>query len=400
MPIDPSIADLDWLTKPGDAGSNLAKGAAVGAHIAQFRAQNASLAQRAQEFQQSQELQKQQLSMQLAAAPLHNALLQQDAALKSAQLEHALYDRQTIIGTQEALAGLAGAVSKAFTEATPEDTVPMFFDAVQKNPRIAENPYFQKLYQDAQTSISAKLELEKVKEANKSFTPQAVQVPSATPGEPPYTAIRTGPNSYTLPQSTVTSFTTPEGSRFEQRTGAGGAPASTANAPGTADIEKKLAENEQSFSLLNESLGLIAPENMGIQGKARELYEKAAGQLAPGTVAPTVTRARETYRKTALQLYRSLKADSQINRFEAAGLKDIADISSFEESSDTGRAKYQVLSDLTALHSVHLNHQLNKIAPDTALKQMSTEQVARAWKRGEITDAEATRWNDLHQLVK
>jgi hypothetical protein len=104
MPIDPSIADLDWLTKPGDAGTNLAKGAAVGSVIARSREANASLAQRAQEFQAEQELKLRQL-------PLQMTLQQQSADKGALQIEQLLKAKNDDLEGEKAFTGLQSVVS-------------------------------------------------------------------------------------------------------------------------------------------------------------------------------------------------------------------------------------------------------------------------------------------------
>lgn len=348
--------------------------------------------------QQHLDQQKQQLAMEIAQAPLKQTLLQQDAALKAAQTENLLHDRQVAVETQQQLAGLAGQVSKALSEATPEDAAPHFFDAVAKTPRIAENPYFQKLWTDVQTSVNAKLELEKLKEADKGFTPTAVTVPSATPGEPPYTAIRTGRNSYTLPQSTVTKFTAPDGTVYEQRTGAGGAPAGASGASTAANtaIQQKLAANTTGLALINEALGKVSPTTVGPVGTAREFGEKVGGVVGipMGTEA---TDARATFRSTAQNLFNSLKADSQINKWEGARISEIADITKLAESEPTARRKYEILRDLTAYRSLLMSHELNPpvFAPDDVLRNLSLDQANRAFMRGHLTPAEAKRWGEL-----
>lgn len=341
--------------------------------------------------------QQQQLAMELAQAPLRNALLQQDAALKQAQTEGMLHDRETVVQTQQQLSGLAGLVSKALTESTPEAANPFFFDAVQKTPRIAENPYFQKLWQDVQTSLTAKEELQRLRQ-NQFAGPQAVLVPSPVKGEPPYTAIQTGPNSFTLPQSSVTEFKTPDGSVFQQRTGAGGTPPGGGGAIDksvAAEAEKKLNASTSGLALINESLGQISPTTVGPVGAAKELFEKGANIINPGSAGTETTKARATFRRTAQELFNSLKADSQINRLEGARISEIADITKLDESDPTAREKYSTLRDLTAYKALLLSHELNRFATDDVLKNMSLDQANRAFERGHLTPAEAKRWGQL-----
>lgn len=348
----------------------------------------------AQGVQQAQH--QQQINAELAVLPLKQTLLQQEAALSAAKTEGMLYDRQTVVQTQQQLAGLAGIVSKALTEATPEDASPYFFDAIQKTPRIAENPYFQKLWQDVQTSSNAKMQLEQLKQENKAFTPRAVTIPSATPGEPPYTAIQTGPNSYTLPQSTVTSMTTPEGVTFEQRTGAGGAPASAASNAANTQLTEKLNSISRSSALLDESIGLISPQNIGPQGKLNRAIETGRNIIAPGSAPTPVTRAQTTFNTTAQAQYNALKADSQINKMEAAAMSKIADVTDWWEAAATAREKYQTLRDLTGLQAILTSHKLNRIAPDDILKGISLDAINKYLKEGTATAAEVQRWVDLH----
>lgn len=98
---------------------------------------------------------QQQINMELATLPLKQTLMQQDAQLNSAKIEQVLSSRQAEIDTEEQLAGLAGRVQHAFTEASPTDAIPFLFEALQKTPRLAENPHFHQLWKDTQTSIQA-----------------------------------------------------------------------------------------------------------------------------------------------------------------------------------------------------------------------------------------------------
>ena len=370
---------VDQIFQQAQAGS------AEGQGFGQFFTQGVALGQRQQE-----------LNMELAQLPLKQTLLQQEAALSAAKTEGMLYDRQTVVQTQQQLAGLAGIVSKALTEATPEDASPYFFDAIQKTPRIAENPYFQKLWQDVQTSSNAKMQLEQLKQENKAFTPRAVTVPSATPGEPPYTAIQTGPNSYTLPQSSVTSMTTPEGVTFEQRTGAGGAPASAASNAANTKLTEKLNDISRASSLLDESIGLISPENTGPRGKFNRAVETGRNIVAPGSAPTPVTRAQTTFNTTAQAQYNALKADSQINKMEAAAMSKIADVTDWWEAAATAKEKYQTLRDLTGLQAILMSHKLNQITPDNILKGISLDAINKYLAQGTATAAEVQRWVDLH----
>lgn len=347
--------------------------------------------------QQHLNQQAQELAMEIAQAPLKQTLLQQDAAYKQAETEKLLYDRQTVVGTQQELAGLAGIVSQVFSEATPEDAAPYFFKAVQKNPRIAENPAFQRLWQDVQTSVNAKAQLKELELKGKDFTPQAVSVPSPVAGEPPFIAVRTGPNSYTLPQSSVMEVKTPEGTVIQQRTGAGGVPSGAGGAiekSVVADAEKKLNANTTGLAMLNESLGKISPTTVGPVGAARELGEKV-GAIVGIPMGTQATEARSTFRSTAQNLFNSLKADSQINKWEGARISEIADITKLDESDPTARKKYEILRDLTAYKSLLLNHELNRFAPDDVLRNLSLDQANRAFERGHLTKAEAQRWGQL-----
>lgn len=167
-----------------------------------------------------------------------------------------------------------------------------------------------------------------------------------------------------------------------------------------ADLEKKIAASQTSLALIDESLGRIGPSNVGPVGIAREAYETGANIVKPGSTKTPVTAARQTFRMTAQNLYASLKADSQINKLEAQAMKDIVDITKVDIASDTGKQKYQILRDLTALQVVLRSKEAGKPVPDFALKGMSVEQAARSWKRGELSDSDITRWNQLNGVVK
>lgn len=371
-------------------------GSADGQGFGQFFAQGLAAGQ----HQQSIDIAKQQLAMELAQMPLKQTLLQQDADMNALKIQNGLRAQQNLIDTETAFSGLADTVHHAMQDAAPVDVNPFFFEVVAKHPRLAETERFQSLWKDYNTSLNAKLALQEAKN-NKGFSaPVAVEVPSPRKGEPPYTAIQTGPNSFTLPQSSVTSFTTPDGSVFEQRTGAGGVAAGTTPSglnPAVANkLEEKLANTLRSSALLDESLGLISPQTIGPMGKLNAAKEKAANILVPGSMKTPVTKAQTTFNTTAQAQYNSLKADSQINKLEAASIAKIAEVTDWFEAAQTATEKYQTLRDLTGLQSVLVSHQLNKIAPDEALKGMSLEFVDKYRKQRTITDAEMGRWIDLH----
>lgn len=219
----------------------------------------------------------------------------------------------------------------------------------------------------------------------------------------PITMVQTGPNEWRPVDETTTEITTPSGEKLSIKTGAkggGGVNASGLNPAVNTELEKKIAASDLSLSLLSEALPLITPSNVGPIGMGKEFIEKVGNIVTPGSIPTTATEARQTFRTVAQQQYASLKADSQINKLEAAAMKDIVDITQLDESSPTAIAKYQKLRDLTALQNLLRHHQLNRIAPDNVLSAMSFEQIARSWKRGEATNAEVQRWNELHQLVK
>lgn len=141
---------VDQIFQQAQAGS------AEGQGFGQFFTQGVALGQRQQE-----------LNMELAQLPLRQTLLQQDAALKSAQTEQILNARQNEIATQDSLAKLSGLAGKAMTEATAEDVAPLFLDALSRSPDLIRNQYFHKLWQDTQTSINAKVALQEAKNEGK-----------------------------------------------------------------------------------------------------------------------------------------------------------------------------------------------------------------------------------------
>lgn len=231
-------------------------------------------------------------------------------------------------------------------------------------------------------------------------TPRAVTITDDAGN--PITMVQEGPNSWKPLDESSTEVTTPSGEKITIKTGTkgGGINASGLNPAVNTDLEKKIAASDVSLSLLSEALPLITPSTVGPVGAAKEFMEKVGNIVSPGSIPTTATEARQTFRTVAQQQFASLKADSQINKLEAAAMKDIADITSLDISSPTAQAKYEKLRDLTALQNLLRHHQLNRIAPDNVLRAMSFEQLARSWKRGEATNAEVERWNAIHDLVK
>jgi len=399
MPIDPSISDLTWLTQTADPAKDLAAGASVGGHIAQSRLGFASLAQRAQEFQQEQGMRERQLGMQIAQEPLKQTLLQQEADLNAAKLATALQQRQDTVSSTKAFSGLASQVSPLLQDGQIDEAQNAIMAAGVGNAFLLNDPRFKMLYDFTTKAQEAKLELVKAKQ--NSFTmPYAVSIPSATPGEPPYNAVRTGPNSFTLPQSSVMSITTPDGTVVEQRTGAGGSSGSAStnglNPAVASKLEQKLSDTIRSSSLLDESIGLISPENIGPRGKLGAAVEKGANIVSPGSMRTPITKAQTTFNTTAQAQYNSLKADSQINKLEAAAMQKIAVVTDWWEAAATAKEKYQTLRDLTGLQAVLASHTLNRIAPDDILKGMSLDFVNKYFDQKTITKAEMARWIDLH----
>jgi len=145
MPIDPSISDLTWLTQTADPAKDLAAGASVGGHIAQSRLGFASLAQRAQEFEQQQAIEKQKLGMELAQVPLRNTLLQQQAQENALKIELGLKAKQDDIEATGAFTGLADRVSPMLKTGKLDDALATYADAGLNNNVLLTDPRYQNL---------------------------------------------------------------------------------------------------------------------------------------------------------------------------------------------------------------------------------------------------------------
>lgn len=241
--------------------------------------------------------------------------------------------------------------------------------------------------------------IEEIKAQHPDVTPRAVTITDDNGN--PITMVQEGPSSWKPVDMTTTEVKTPDGTVLSIKTGAKGAASVSGNNPAVdSAVQKKIADSDRSLALIDETIGQIGPDTIGPMGNVKELAEIVGGIIKPGSMGTDVNAARQTMRMTIQNQLSSLKADSQINRTEAAQINAISDITGLKMSADVAKRKFEVLRDLTALQNILNHHQLNKFAPDNALKAISLEQVARAWKRGDITDAEVTRWNDLHQVVK
>lgn len=126
-------------------------GSANGAGLGQFFAQGVQQGQEQQRINQ----QSQELALKIAQVPLQQKLLEQDAAFKAAQTEGLLYNQQSKVQTQQALADLAGGLSKAWTETDGTMSVPMLLDALKTTPRLADTKEFWDLAKQNQVSLAA-----------------------------------------------------------------------------------------------------------------------------------------------------------------------------------------------------------------------------------------------------
>ena len=134
MPINPSISDLTWLLQPGDAGTNLAKGAQVGGLIA-----------RHMEANRDADLRQQQINMELAQLPLKQTLLQQHAQLNEYGLATALDQQQDRVEAGKAVAEFAPLMSEGLKAGKYDQLLSNYFDVLAKHPQAAGNPDFQKV---------------------------------------------------------------------------------------------------------------------------------------------------------------------------------------------------------------------------------------------------------------
>lgn len=132
---DFSLSDMPWLLQQADAGTSLARGAAVGAQIAQNRNQRASLAQRRMEFEREQKLREQLLPMQQQTELLKAAARASEFVLKQS-------DREA--------AGIFGALAADITGrqawALPESEGAIWHFA-SRYPQIAESDAFKSALQ-------------------------------------------------------------------------------------------------------------------------------------------------------------------------------------------------------------------------------------------------------------
>lgn len=374
-------------------------GSANGAGFGQFFAEGVSQGQRQQQI----DVQKQQLALEIAQAPLKQTLLQQDAQMNALRIQNGLEARQHELEATQAYTGLAAQVSPLLKSGQIDKAQELIGAAVSENGYLAIDGRTKALFDMTTKMQDAKIAVIQAKGAAsaKDFTGFPLYKTVKDDQGNDMQVMQKGPNLAWEPvQSNVVSFTAPDGTTFTQRIGPGGGAKSEATnglQPAVAaEIQRKLIANKQSQANLNESLTAIAPDTVGPIGKMRAKLETVANIIKPGSMDPKATRAQATFARTAQGLYNSLKADSQINKLEAAAMRGIADVGVWDISDPTARAQYEVLQDLTALQSVLLKHQLGRIADDDDLHQMSEAQTERAWLRGDLTDAEVRRWGDLH----
>lgn len=436
MPIDTSISDLAWLTQPADPGGNLTRGVAAGTQIANARAQRTGLAQRAMEFQQQMEIQKQQFAQELAQAPLKQTLLQQNAQMNALKLEAGLRDQQNLIDTESDFAGLANAVTHAMQEADPVDVNPLFFQAVAKRPRLAETDRFQTLWKDYNTSLNAKLALR-----SGQFTPEEIVVPSQVPGQPPTRVLRTSPNQVTLvpgsappaPSSaeknfnkldvlqqaltvanasgdpaaiaeakrrldTFSALASPpsETMSFDPKTGTftvtRGKPAGDLTTASTTQLQEGLQADVTSIDIANRLEPLISSETVGMRAFAGSVFkDRVLAQFFKNVSSEDRAKAEVLSAEFRAATVERLKSDGNISEPERKEiLKAVPGINQPADSPDHARDLVQAARKVAALHAITKASKLGVKVPAAAALVLPWTELRDLAKTGVLTPEQAT----------
>ena len=136
---------MQWLVHPADAGSNLAKGAAAGAQIAESYQRGVGLAQRQMEMERNAAMQQEELNMRMKLFPLQQTLQQQQADMNALRIEQGLKARNASIANDKAWGGLSGAVNEKLQSGDLAGARTAFIAGNSSNPNLWIDPRSEQL---------------------------------------------------------------------------------------------------------------------------------------------------------------------------------------------------------------------------------------------------------------
>jgi hypothetical protein len=113
--------------------------------------------------QETINLKKQQLAMQLAQLPLKQTLMQQDAQMNSLKLTDMLEQRQLLIQNEGALQEAYNLAGQALASGNPEDAEGYVMDTISRTLGATRDKRFQQLLEDVRMSASAKMQLQELR---------------------------------------------------------------------------------------------------------------------------------------------------------------------------------------------------------------------------------------------
>lgn len=255
-------------------------GAANGAGFGQFLAEGVAQGQRQQQI----DVQKQQLALEIAQAPLKQTLLQQDADMNAAKLELFLQQRADTTKATQAFAGLASRVSPLLDDGQIDEAQNALMEEGANNAFLLTDPRFKALYDFTTRAQDAKLAL--IRARGDAFEPQLTTLTDPKTGKE-YPVIRTGPH--------VSQVLDPEKDALKRRDQELRAQQLQQKLSDTAKAElhslyKQIDAKQEKLEALPEKSGMIwnrvpNPKRAELQAEIDALKEKAHGLAGSGASA-------------------------------------------------------------------------------------------------------------------
>lgn len=441
MAINTDISDLAWLTQPADPSASLARGAAVGSQIAQNYLHGVGLAQQAMANEVQQRQNEQRLAMEMQQLPLAMTLQEQQKQMNAIKIEDVLRQRQNLISTETAFAGLADTVHHAMTDASPVDVNPFFFEAVAKHPRLAETERFQTLWKDYNTSLNAKLALQEAKNAAKAqeFKPRFGVEENPLTGEKeaywfqsPNNAPLVKPDKEATPSTaqknfkeldalqkgldaatasgdpaaiaeakrkldTFSALATPpsESITYDPVNGLNitkGKPASDLTVASQSNLQSSLQAATTSIDVANRLEPLISSETVGIRAFAGSvLKDRVLAQFFPGIASQDRANAEVLSAQLRASTIKQLKSDGNISEKERQQiLQAVPAINQPADSADHARELIQASRKVAAIQAIVSASKLKTAIPSSAVLALPWTELRDLAKTGVLTPEQAT----------
>lgn len=278
-------------------------GSAQGESFYSAFAQGAQQAQR----QQQLDMQKQQLAMEIAQAPLKQTLLQQDSDLKVLAVQNGLQQRQNYINATSAFTNLSDQVTANLEDGSLNEAVLAFTKGGLSNNVLLTDPRYVALGKqlDLMQREADLAEYRKgvVEARTSSFTPTVTTVTDPTTGKK-YPVVQTGPH-----QSQVLD---PEKDALTRKAQELRAAELQQHLPETAKAElrstyKQIDRLQESLDALPEMSGMIwnrqpNPKRIELQKRIDALKEKAASLARPAAPAAAPASATPPTAPSSLRL--------------------------------------------------------------------------------------------------